>query len=227
MSLKTFKFPDSVPIQQAATAWGVEAEPLQKFSATDTLSSHELRKFLMKTTEVDLPGKAKPAFKEYFIRFMVLSLKYPLIEDTEKAILQMLDRDYLKSEDEIFFRGKCQEIFNSLAKKDFQKFVTNYYENSKNDYMAQFPGRVLLDVAKEVPYGTPLLAKSASQQIGINLAICGLKMGQTLGLIPIADQVSREIIETKSGMKSIASLFGSLKMRRPIADQHTRWAIGG
>jgi hypothetical protein len=228
MSLKTFKFPDSVPIERAAMAWGLEAEPLHKFSATDTLTSHELRKFLMKTTEINIPGRAQLAFKEYFVRFMVLSLKYSLIEDTEKAILQMLDRDYLKPEDEALFRQKCQETFNKLLKEDFQGFITNYYETSKDDYIAQFPRRVLLETAKEVPYGTRLLAQSkVSDQMGLNLAICGLKMGMTIALIPIGDLVSREIIESNPMMKSFAPLFGSLRLRRPIADQHTRFAIGG
>jgi len=228
MSLKTFKFPDSIPIEQAATAWGVDPEPLHKFSSTDTLTSHELRKFLMKTTEFNFPGKAKPAFKEYFVRFMVLSLKYPLIEDTEKAVLQMLERDYLKPDDENLFRPKCKAMFDGLDKTKIQDFVLRYYEKSQTDYVAQFPTRVLAETTREVPYGSWIHTTSKiSFQMGLNLAICVQKMGATLALIPIVDQVSREIIESNPLAKSFAPVLGSLRMRRNIADNHTRLAVGG
>lgn len=228
MTFKSFKFPDSTPVEKAAASWGIAAEPLYKFSATDTLTSHEMRKFLMKTTEFKFPGRAKPAFKEYFVRFMVLSLKFPLIEDTEKAVLQMLERDYLKPEDEVLFRPKCKAMFDGFDKTKIQEFVLQYYRKTKTDYVAQFPTRVLIETVREVPYGSWIHSTSKiSYQMGLNLAICVQKMGAIMPLIPIVDQVSQEIIETKSGMKSIASLFGSLRMRRPIADNHTRLAIGG
>ena len=228
MSLKTFQFPNSIPIERAAAAWGLEPEPLQKFSAGDTLTSHELRKFLMKTTTIIHHGKSKPAFKEYFIRFMVLSLKYPLIEDTEKAVLQLLERDYLRPDDVALYRKKCKEKFDGLDKTKFQKFLLDYYENLKDEYVAQFPARILYESAKEAPYGTTSRASSKiSPQMVMNLAICAQKMRLTLALIPVAEQVSREILESSPLMKSLAPLFGSLKMRRPIADRHTRLAIGG
>jgi hypothetical protein len=227
MTFKTFKFPDSVPVEKAAVAWGVEAEPLYKFSATDTLTSHELRKFLMKTTAILHEGKPKPAFKEYFVRFMVLSLKYPLIEDTEKAILQLLDRDYLTKTDEDLFRKKCHETYENFDKRKIQRFILEQYEKFNTEYIAQFPKRILIEMARDIPFGTQFqVGSKISPQMGVNLAICGIKMGITLALIPIADQVSLEIIESNPLAKSFAPLIGSLRMRAPIADRHTGMAIG-
>lgn len=229
MTFKTFKFPDSTPVEKAAASWGMEAEPLYKFSATDTLTSHELRKFLMKTTVILHGGRPKPVFKEYFVRFMVLSLKFPLIEDTEKAILQMLDRDYLKPEDEVLYRKTCRETYEGFDKGKLQSFMLEYYEKYNDEYVAQFPKRVLVEMARQLPYGTGMTVTSGGgPQMGMNLAVCGMRMGMTLALIPIADQVSLKVIEEATPLlKAFAPICGSLKMRRPIADQHNRWAFGG
>jgi hypothetical protein len=228
MSLKTFEFPKEVPVEKAAAAWGLKPGELNRFSDGDTLSSHEIRKFLMKTTDVIIHGKTNNSLKEYFVRFMVLSLKYPLIEDTEKAILEMLGRDYLKAEDAAALRKKCAEFKNSFDRNKHGKYILEYYEKSKEEYIAQFPKRVLLDSLREVPAGTPLQAQSKiSRQMSLNLAICATKMGETIGLIPVVEEISREIIDSNPLMTSLKPVIGSLRMRRQVADLHTNLAVGG
>jgi hypothetical protein len=228
VSLKTFSYPNAVPLKRAEVAWGVEPGALQKFSASETLSSHEIRKFLMKTTTVQIPGKVKTAFKEYFVRFMVLSLKYPLIEDAEKGVLQLLDRDYLKPEDMVLFRKECRATFKALEKSNPQEFILSYFESSRSEYIAQFPKRVLIETLREMPYGSIFKAESKiSHQMEVNLATCVHRMGSLIALIPIADQESRKILESNDLMKSLNPLIGSLRMRQPVADRHTELVING
>jgi hypothetical protein len=227
MSLKTLEIPNSVPVQKAVEAWGLDPNAPFPFSGNETLSSHEIRKFLMATTKIIYPGKSKPAFKEYFVRFMVLSLKYPLIEDTEKAVLQMFDRDYLNPDDMELFRNKVQEIWNSIRDGKQKDHFLEYFEKSQDEYIAQFPRRVLLDTLHELPKGSKITIQSKIKQMSVNLLICTQKMDVTLTLIPIVDRVSREILDSNPMMKSINPIIGSLRMRRPVANIHTKLAVGG
>jgi hypothetical protein len=230
MSFK-FDYPFSIPVAKAATAWGINPEYIHEFVNRDVLTPDEIKKFIMKAATVFYPGKSKTAIREYFTRFMILSLKYPLIEDVKKGTLQLLERDYLKPEDEQIFRVKSQDLFDSM-KHDWnlvQKYVMEYYRNSKDEYIAQIPRRVFIETLHEMPAGSLFLIdiKLKNTALGENLMICGQKLGELLTMIPIGDRVSREIIESNPLAKSFAPVLGSLRMRKTVADEHTRWAIGG
>jgi hypothetical protein len=231
MSLKTLMFPNDVSVNAAAKAWGSEPQELLHFLPTSNVSSHEIRKYLMKTTTFIYPGKTRPVVKELFVRFMVLSLKYPLFEDMNKALLQMLGRDYLRPDDEVLFRKKCEEIHLTLGTRSseqakLQRYLLDYYHNVQGEYIADFPKRVFVDTLKESPVGSFFGADSkANPAMGLNLAICIHKMGVLIRLIPIVDKASLEIIEANSLFKSVDPVIGALRLRRPIAERHTSLAI--
>jgi hypothetical protein len=231
VSLKTLEIPNSIPVTKAASAWGIDPQYLNEFASRGVMTSAEIKKFVMKATTIACPGKSKPALREFFTRFMVLSLRYPLIEDLEKGILQLLDRDYLKPEDELAYRTKVGQVFGSMNNdwNSIQKYVLEYFRSSSDEYIAQIPRHVFIETALEMPAGSHFLidGKLFNTALGMNLSICGNKLGSFLGLLPIADRVSREIIESNPLVKSLSPVIGSLRMRKQVADSHTKLAVGG
>jgi hypothetical protein len=226
-----FDYPASIPVVKAASAWGIDPKYIHELVNRDVLTSDELKKFIMKASTIAYPGKSKTAVREYLTRFMLLSLKYPLIEDVKKATLQLLSRDYLKPEDENMYRVKSQKLFDSM-KHDWnivQKYVMDYFRNSKDEYIAQIPRRVFIETLQEMPAGSSFFVDGNLKNtvLGESLIICGQKLGELITMVPIGDRISREIIESNPLAKSMSQVIGSLRMRRPIADLHTHLAIGG
>lgn len=230
MSLK-FESPTSIPVVKAASAWGIDPKYIHELMNRDVLTSIELKKFIMKASTIGYPGKSKTALRECLTRFMFLSLKYPLIEDDKKAILQLLGRDYLKPEDEQLYRVKSQELFDSM-KHDWnvlQKYVMEYYRSSQDEYIAQIPRRVFIETLQEMPAGSTFFVdgKLKNTNLGKNLIICAQSLGSLLAMVPIGDRISREIMESNPLIKSMSPVIGSLRMRRSVADLHTKLAVGG
>jgi hypothetical protein len=226
-----FEYPTSTPVLKAASAWGINPKYIHELVNRDVLTSDELKKFIMKASTIAYPGKSKTAIREYLTRFMLLSLRYPLIEDVKKGTLQLLGRDYLKPEDEEIYRSKSQELFDSM-KHDWnmvQKYVIDYFKNSKDEYIAQIPRRVFLETLHEMPAGSRLFVdpKLKNTGLGESLIICGQRLGELLSMVPIGDRISREIIESNPLMKSMSPVIGLLRMRRSVADLHTKLAVGG
>ena len=225
------EYPNSIPVAKAASAWGIDARYLNEFASRGVMTSAEIKKFVMKATTIASSGKSRPALKEYFTRFMVLSLKYPLIEDIEKAILQLLGRDYLKPEDERAYRAKCDQAFELMNRdrSSLQKYILEYFRSSSDEYIAQIPRHIFIETANEMPAGSHLLIDSKlwNTALGINLGICGQKTGALLGLLPFADRISREIIGANPLMQSLNPVIGSLRMRQSVADLHSKLAVGG
>jgi len=231
MSLK-FEYPASIPVLKAASAWGIDPKYIHELvNRGEVLTSVELKKFIMKASTIAYPGKSKTALREYLTRFMLLSLTYPLIEDVEKGVLQLLGRDYLKPEDERLYRVKCQELFDSM-KHDWgvlQKYVMDYYRNSQEEYVAQIPKRVFIETLHEMPAGSSFFVdgKLKNTNLGNSLIICAQSLGRLLAMVPIGDRVSLKIMESNPLIKSMSPVIGSLRMRRSVADLHTKLAVGG
>ena len=227
------EYPNSIPVAKAASAWGIDAQYLNEFANRGVMTSAEIKKFVLKATTIAYPGpgKSKIALKELFTRFMVLSLRYSLIEDVKKGVLQILGRDYLRPEDELAYRKKSQELFDSL-KVDWgqlQKYLMDYFRASREEYIAHIPKRVFIETLQEMPAGSTVFVdgKLKDTALGMNLIICSQKMGEMLSMVPIGDRVSREIIESNPFLKSMSPVIGSLRMRKSVADIHTKLAVGG
>jgi hypothetical protein len=227
------EYPNSILVSKAASAWGVKLQYLAEFANRGVMTSAEIKKFVMKATTIAYPGtgKSKVALKELFTRFMVLSLRFPLIENIEIGVLQLFGRDYLRAEDESAYRRKCQELYDSL-KGDWnglQKYMMNYFRTTNEEYIAQIPKRVFIETLQEMPAGSRIFVdgRLKNTALGSSLILCCQKMGEMILMVPIVDRVSREIIESNPFLKSMSPVIGSLKMRKSVADIHTKLAVGG
>jgi hypothetical protein len=232
MSLKTLesiKYPSEIPLNKAALAWGVTPEELQKYYIKTIWSANEVKKFLIKNTNLLVNHRPSNTLKEYFVRFMVLSLNYPLIEDPVKALLQLMERDYLKEADINEIRKKIDPVLNKPFKETYsvrEKTIV-YYKESKKDYIAQFPRRVLVDCAGIYLHSETynISSPNPNPEMIINLVKCTTALTSTLFLIPLVDKFSNEIINENVFLKSINPIVGSLRLRKPVADRHTTLSI--
>lgn len=227
-TLESIKYPNEIALDKAAVAWGVTPEELQKHSIKKVWSSNEIKKFLLKNTNFSVNHKPNKTLKEFFVRFMVLSLSHPLLENPMKAILELLEKDYLKESDIALLRKKFGAIYPKYEESlPYRKEAIRYYKESTKDYIAQFPKRVLLESAEIFLLSErfDINSNNPNPQMLINLIKCQTALNGALFSIPSIDKLSDEIINSNPFLKSVNPILGSLRLRKPVADRHTALAI--
>lgn len=238
MASATLSYPEKLLLSEAQAAWGVSVEDLeavQKPSSNTNQgpvwNSYDIKKFLAHTTKIVVEGKRSAALQKFFRYFMLMSLEYPLTENTSKAVLQLLKRDYLNEEDFKKYQSECERLFNHFKERSNAKELLIRYEKDPREMIAGFPRGLLIESLNELLSSRSLQVRALNDpnpdpsQID-HMFRCANAMHLTLILIPIADEVSRTIIESNPLFQATKPMIGFLKLKKPMADQHTVISLG-